>query len=282
MIILGALALLMAGCSAPPLQPPATQTTPADPPAGTGAASRQGEDLVERDALPAGHCGQAPAEFESKVYQGTPGTECAEAIRALEAMAQGRDDDSRHVEGHGTDVLGWSCLFPMDTEIADYSLTIVCEKAGQKFFVRPASVEVPAGYHVAPWDYLGNGMGSGGDVYFTTETRKHQCGFIEDRVGCDNHSFPDDLPTVDYMGAQQQPTAIELAESGSARSTAYGDPVYSLLSDTGEWGAETEVLGYGQILMVRGITCTTDEERGVVCTNGGHGFEISSSDYALH
>ncbi len=282
MLALAGLCLVMGACGPPPPTAPGPEPATSDAPVSTGrSGSDAPEKPVEAQPLPLGHCGQAPGSFKAKVYQGTPETDCHAARAALIGLAKGQGDDSGHVDGHGTDVDGWSCVYPMDAEVKDYALTLVCEKDRQKFFVRPASMPVPAGYHVEPWDYHAEGAGAGSELYFTTESRKHHCSFIEDRVGCDNHNFPDDLPTVSYMGAQQQPTAIELDRTGRPRFTAYGDPVYSLASPSGEWGADTEVLGYGQLLLVRGVACTTDEDRGVVCTNGRHGFEISSRDYAL-
>lgn len=47
-------------------------------------------------------------------------------------------------------------------------------------------------------------------------------------------------------------------------------------------GCGHESPGYGEVLWVRGIGCTTDPDRGVVCTNGQHGFEISSKRYAIN
>ncbi len=280
---LAGLCLVLSACSSPPPAAPGPATSGAPEPTSTGwSSSGVPREAAEAQPLPVGHCGQAPGEFKANVYQGTPDTDCREARAALVGLAKGDGDDSGHVDGHGTDIEGWSCVFPMDAEVKAYALTLVCEKGRQRFFVRPATVAVPAGYHVEPWNYHAEGAGSGSELYFTTETRKHHCSYIEDRIGCDNHAFPDDLPTVSHMGAQQQPTAIELESQGRPRFTAYGDPVYSLASASGEWGADTEVLGYGQLLLVRGIACTVDRERGVVCTNGDHGFEISSSDYALH
>ncbi|GAA1635495.1 MULTISPECIES: hypothetical protein [Brevibacterium] len=273
--------LVLSGCtrggedtSAP--QPGPTSATEAGKPAPT-----DDETLVDEDSLPVGHCGVAPAPMtDQAIYQGTQDTDCDEARTALEALARGEGDDSEHVAGHGTIVDGWECLFPMDSEVADYDITLSCDKDEQRFVVRPASLDVPAGYHVLPWEYEGTATGAAG-LYFTTESRKHHCSFQEDLLGCDNHSFPEDLPPVTYQGQQQQPTAIVLTSTGGPRFEAYGDPTFTQFSDAGEWGADTAVLPYGDLLIAYGIACTTDADREVVCTNGDHGFAISSRDYSL-
>lgn len=271
-------ALLLGGCgiggedqASPAPEATTASATEAPPAAGTPTAAEE--------PLPRGHCGTAPAPLEDQsVYQGTPETDCGEAMRAVGTF--GRGDDAVDESGHGTQVDGWQCVFPMDAEVADYGLTLACEKGPQRFVVRPASVEAPAGYHVRPWDYEGTATGAEG-IYFTTESRKHHCSFAADGVGCDNLNFPDDLPEVGYMGQRQQPTAIVLGARGAARFAAFGDPTFTQFSDSGGWGTETRVLGYGELLIVRGIACTTDEDRGVVCVNGDHGFAISSRDYSL-
>lgn len=270
-----AVALLLGGCGAggadedAPAPEATTVSARAAPPTSTDA----------EEPLPRGHCGPAPAPLDDqKVYQGSPETDCGEAMRAVEAL--GRGEDAVDESGHGTQVDGWQCVYPMDTEVPDYGLTLACEKGPQRFVVRPASVEAPAGYHVLPWDFEGTATGAEG-LYFTTESRKHHCSFAPDGVGCDNLNFPDDLPEVGYMGQRQQPTAIVLGTRGEARFAAFGDPTFTQFSDSGGWGTETKVLGYGELLIVHGIACTTDEDRGVVCGNGEHGFAISSEDYSL-
>jgi hypothetical protein len=240
------------------------------------------DDLVDEDTLPVGHCGKAPAKFKGqKFYQGSKETDCHEGYDVLEAFANGEGDDS-DASGHGTEVNGWSCVFPMDDEIKNYALTLLCEKGSQQIFVRPGSLELPAGYHVKPWDYGATADSGGQGLYFTTESRKHHCNFAGDVLGCDNHNFPADLPEVEYMGEKQQPTAVELESSGKPRFAVYGDPTYTLSSGSGEWGADTQVLGYGQLLYAYGIACTTDETVGVACSNKDHGFEISSRDYTFN
>lgn len=271
-------ALLLGGCGlsggeqGKPDSEGTTASAPGEP------TTDETEDLVDEEALPIGHCGKAPDAFDDQmVYAGSKETDCREGMEILTALANGEDNDSNSVAGHGTSVRDWSCAFPMDNEVTDYAVTLFCEKGPQQIFVRPASLTVPAGYHVQPWDYGSPPNG----LYFTTESRKHHCNFNEGMLGCDNFNFPDDLPPVRYMGQPQQPTAIVLEAQGSPRFEVYGDPTFTQYSDSGEWGADTRVLGYGEVLWVRGIACTTDPDRGVVCTNGQHGFEISSKRYAM-
>lgn len=241
-----------------------------------------GDDLVGEDTLPVGHCGKAPAGFKGqKFYQGSKETDCQDGYSVLEAFAKGDGDDSHDQSGHSTVVAGWTCVFPMDDEIENYELTLLCEEGNQQIFVRPGNLDLPAGYHVKPWDFGAVADSGGQGLYFTTESRKHHCNFTGDVLGCDNHSFPADLPEIEYMGEKQQPTAVELGSSGKPRFAAYGDPTYTLNSATGEWGADTEVLGYGRLLYAFGIACTVDETVGVACSNGAHGFEISSRDFAF-
>ena len=272
--------LLLAGCTGAGGNPPGTGGTPASAGQTPSEAATEDETVVADEPLPVGLCGQAPAPLsDQRVYQGSKETDCGQAMDALTAF--GRGEDSVDESGHGTMVDGWSCVFPMDNEIVDYAITLSCEKGGQRFVLRPDSVAVPAGYAVLPWDYEGTATGAAG-IYFTTESRKHHCSFTETELGCDNFNFPDDLPPVRYMGQPQQPTAIVLEAQGSPRFEVYGDPTFTQYSDSGEWGADTRVLGYGEVLWVRGIACTTDPDRGVVCTNGQHGFEISSKRYAIN
>lgn len=274
---------LMAGCAAtgdsePVVPGQATETEAAGP------GDESPENLVQQDTLPIGQCGPAPKAYkDQKVYKGSAKTDCEQARVALDALASGKDDDSNHVEGHGTSVNGWECVFPMDTEIKELAINMVCTKDSQKFLLRPGSLEVPAGYHVEPWDFIPDAeAGAGPGYYFTTASRKHSCSISNGEVGCDNFNFTDTLPEVEYMGAKQQPNAIVMKASGAPEFIGTGDPGHSLQSAGGEWNTDTAVLDYGHVLIAEGISCTTDEDRGVACTNGKHGFEVSSKKYRVY
>lgn len=124
---------------------------------------------------------------------------------------------------------------------------------------------------------------SGGNYYFTSPSKKWNCGIIVTttiaRAGC-HGPFSADVPTVPSTSDPTtlvRPNTVYVVNDGQpARFQHRGDPAYSPDSRA------TQPLPYGAALSVGPITCSVDEQRGVSCdVADGHGFTVSTTHYQL-
>ncbi|MYM19997.1 hypothetical protein GSY69_08475 [Brevibacterium sp. 5221] len=143
-----------------------------------------------------------------------------------------------------------------------------------------AGTGAPAGERVDPADYAKKSEYTGTNYYFYSPSEKHRCEIAADVVGCTSLAIPASAPdVVGTDGLMGRPNTVELYTGKKARLVQNGDATYDSMAASLGKGT---VLGYGQVLSVRGTTCTVAKAKGVTCTRGGHGFSLSSKAYEVH
>lgn len=139
----------------------------------------------------------------------------------------------------------------------------------------------PAG-GVDPEAYRGGSSESKDTFYFVTPDGTFSCAIAEDQTGCNSESMPASAPQVDASDddAKVRPNAVSFSTSEKAEFSSTGDPMFHYLDANGEFG-KGKVLPAGQKLTALGVTCSVTEDSGVDCSNGTHGFTVSTKKYTL-
>ncbi|MYM19998.1 hypothetical protein GSY69_08480 [Brevibacterium sp. 5221] len=118
-------------------------------------------------------------------------------------------------------------------------------------------------------------------LYFTSPSGKHKCAIGPDDTGCNSSALPADAPDVPGVdGESERPNAVVLQPGRKATYAQTGDPAYEFEASNPGSG-KGKVLPYGQAISLHGTTCTS-ARAGITCTNGAHGFTLSSERVALH
>lgn len=132
------------------------------------------------------------------------------------------------------------------------------------------------GKKVDPEGFKSTDVFADGGYYFQTQSGKHQCVITVEFVGCVHMAAPANAPKVQQADGGYGPANASRMYAGK-KAEMFGVSDTTFLKQDGQ----AKVLGYGEVLDVKGFQCTTDMELGVVCKQGEHGLQVSSQKYTL-
>lgn len=122
-----------------------------------------------------------------------------------------------------------------------------------------------------------------GSYYFQSASNKHICRIGSGEASCTSFAFPK-APKVlgpDGQPPKVKPDSISSSPSQKAYLWVSSDPSNALRGDVSNGHARNTVLPYGSVLSAGGARCTVEEDTGVACKTGPHGFRLASSGYQL-
>ena len=132
------------------------------------------------------------------------------------------------------------------------------------------------GKKVDPEGFKSTAVFADGGYYFQTQSGKHQCVITAEFVGCVHMAAPPNAPEVQQADGGYGPANASRMYAGK-KAEMFGMSDTTFLKQDGQ----AKVLGYGEVLDVKGFKCTTDMELGVICIRGEHGLQVSSQKYTL-
>lgn len=277
--MIGAVALLAAACSSSNGDRPqetaagsaTNQTTTTSPPASTITSS------TSPAAAPADtKCGtvQSTIGDSQDVYIRFGSTDCQTAMAVFTRYFS---DQSLPREGSGAHaaVNGFDCMTTSPGMLDELGYTAWCGKNDMTVSL----ITVPAG-HQPPsrQQQTQQYTDEAGMVTFQSPSKRWFCGFTTTDLataGCSG-GMPSNAPLVANAFAPHdmvKPNGVQLRQGSpasfiSTEDAAYNDP-------------QARVLAYGDTLTVGSITCSVDPTTGVTCTDGQHGFRVSTGSYQL-
>ena len=134
---------------------------------------------------------------------------------------------------------------------------------------------VDASGMVDPADYQPDG-GLPDSYYFMTADGAFACTLGPTYAGCDSAALPDSVgESTDAYGNTGKANAVAMDFGQKAKFQLTTNPVYTFAGPQPDM-AGGRVLPAGATLAAGGASCTATEEMGVECTQGDHGFAVSS------
>lgn len=264
--------------------------------AGSASSAPKASDGGGEDSSsPSEHTADSPKEqlkgqdcgtiFEDwRAVIGTPGIECAVARDVLTEYQRTARSGSTAMPTSDADVArGWSCTPHRwsDQQITPDTYSMWCTRGSQVVLTVANGAPILEGVYVDPSDHLF--VQPGGytqeQVSFTSPSKKWECGIYPEEAG--NAALNGwtgchgPMPKgIEARAADGPEPAMMQSDGVEMKRGTKAVPMVSLE----RYFYQGPTLDYGKVLYANGSACTVDKRTGVTCSNGAHGFTVSSQE----
>lgn len=239
---------------------------------------------AEFDPQNAQDCG--PALEGWRVVLASGESNCETAREVVAAFAATTDVDGRVPQVSAKVAGGWECepVFYERHGADPRTYSMWCTSGDDAVLTLEESVPVLEGTYVRPYDhvYVKPGGYTGEQWAFSSPSGRWGCSIIDDPaeksaevrgdVGCHGGFPPEYTSDSNPEGVASPVNTVGMYRGSEPELWINGDVRYY----------DGPTLEYGEVLYAFGFACTVEQEAGVTCLDGDHGFTVSSQAVELH